>query len=39
MNYVIAAWSACAAIIGLYSLRTLRRARALRDALSEERDG
>lgn len=35
MNYVLAAWSACAVILGAYALRTTRRERSLKRALSE----
>jgi hypothetical protein len=37
MNYVIAAWAACGAIVAAYAARTLRRERALRRALSSDR--
>ena len=33
MNYVIAAWLSCGAILGAYVLRTLHRERALRRSL------
>ena len=36
MNYVIAAWLCCAAVLALYALRTLRRQRLLRRSLSGE---
>jgi hypothetical protein len=34
MNYVIAAWLACAAILVVYSLRTVHRERSLRRSLA-----
>jgi hypothetical protein len=33
VNYVIAAWLSCGAILAAYSARTLRRERALRRSL------
>lgn len=33
MNYVLAAWGACGALLVAYSARTVRRERALRRAL------
>jgi hypothetical protein len=34
MNYVIAAWLSCGAILAAYALRTVQRERALRRSLS-----
>ncbi|MDA8303463.1 MAG: hypothetical protein M0005_18430 [Actinomycetota bacterium] len=36
MNYVIAAWLSCGALLALYSLRTLRRERALQRLMGNE---
>jgi hypothetical protein len=35
-GYVLAAWLSCGSLLGLYSLRTLRRERLLRRSLSPE---
>lgn len=35
MNYVLAAWGSCAAILTIYAWRMARRERSLRRALSE----
>jgi hypothetical protein len=34
MNYVIAAWTSCGALLVLYTARTLRRERTLRRSLA-----
>ena len=39
MNYVIAAWLSCGALLVLYSLRTLRRARALQRLMGNKPRG
>lgn len=36
MNYVIAAWVSCGALLAVYSARTLWRERALRRSLAAE---
>jgi len=38
MSYVIAAWLSCAAILVVYTARTLRRGRRLRATLSKGTD-
>lgn len=39
MNYVIAAWLSCGALLVLYSLRTLRRERALQRLMGNKPRG
>ena len=34
MNYVVAAWACCGALLAAYAARTLRRERSLRRSLS-----
>jgi hypothetical protein len=36
LNYVIAVWLSCAALLSWYAFRTLRRARSLRRSLQKD---
>jgi hypothetical protein len=36
LSYVVAAWASCAALLGLYALRTLRRERLLSRTISKD---
>jgi|GEM_PF-2636614 len=38
MSYVAAAWASCGALLFAYTLRTLRRERALRRSATKEAD-